>query len=93
MNIEILDTETTIVAPATAAGGAVMMIRISGGKAITIADRLFRGKQQLENANGYSLHYGDIVDEDGSFLDDVVVALFRAPRSYTGDDTVEFTIH
>ena len=93
MNIEILDTETTIVAPATAAGGAVMMIRISGGKAITIADRLFRGKQRLENANGYSLHYGDIVDEDGSFLDDVVVALFRAPRSYTGDDTVEFTIH
>jgi tRNA modification GTPase len=93
MNIEILDTQTTIVAPATAAGGAVMVIRLSGAEAIAIGDKLFRGKQQLNDAAGYTLHYGSIVDTDGSFLDDVVVALFRAPRSYTGDDTVEFTIH
>ena len=93
MNIEILDTQTTIVAPATAAGGAVMVIRLSGAEAIAIGDKLFRGKQELNDAAGYTLHYGSIVDTDGSFLDDVVVALFRAPRSYTGDDTVEFTIH
>lgn len=93
MNIEILDTQTTIVAPATAAGGAVMVIRLSGAEAIAIGDKLLRGKQQLNDAAGYTLHYGSIVDTDGSFLDDVVVALFRAPRSYTGDDTVEFTIH
>ena len=93
MNIEMLDTQTTIVAPATAAGGAVMVIRLSGAEAIAIADRLFRGKQSLTEAAGYTLHYGNIVDADGSFLDDAVVALFRAPRSYTGDDTVEFTIH
>lgn len=93
MNIEMLDTHTTIIAPATAAGGAVMVIRLSGAEAITIADRLFRGKQRLCDADGYTLHYGNIVEQDGSFLDDVVVALFRAPRSYTGDDTVEITIH
>ena len=93
MNIEILDTQSTIVAPATAAGGAVMMIRLSGNRAIEIADKLFRGRQTLCDAEGYTLHYGELIDSDGEFLDDVVVALFRAPRSYTGDDTVEFTIH
>ena len=88
-----LDTTTTIVAPATAAGGAVMVIRISGREAIAIADKMFRGKQPLHKANGYTLHYGTIVDSDERTIDDVVVALFRAPHSYTGDDTVEFTIH
>lgn len=93
MNIEMLDTQTTIVAPATAAGGAVMVIRLSGTEAISIADRLFRGKCRLSDADGYTLHYGNIIDADGLFIDDAVVALFRAPRSYTGDDSVEFTIH
>ena len=88
-----LDTTTTIVAPATAAGGAVMVIRISGREAIAIADKMFRGKQPLHKANGYTLHYGTIVDSDERTIDDVVVALFRAPHSYTGDDTVEITIH
>ena len=88
-----LDTTTTIIAPATATGGAVMMIRLSGMEAITIADKLFRGKQRLSEAKGYTLHYGTIVNEHEVILDDVVVALFRAPHSYTGDDTVEITLH
>ncbi len=88
-----LDTNTTIVAPATAAGGAVMVVRLSGPKAIEIADRLFRGRQRLVDADGYTLHYGRIVDTDNSVVDDVVVSLFRAPHSYTGDDTVEITLH
>ena len=88
-----LDTTSTIVAPATAAGGAVMVIRLSGNKAIAIADKMFRGKHTLSEAKGYTLHYGTIVNSKDETIDDVVVALFRAPHSYTGDDTVEITIH
>ncbi len=88
-----LDTTTTIVAPATAAGGAVMVIRLSGSEAISIADKMFCGKRPLAEAKGYTLHYGTIVGRNNETIDDVVVALFRAPHSYTGDDTVEITIH
>ena len=88
-----LDTTTTIVAPATASGGAVMVIRLSGSQAIAITDKMFRGKQPLAEAKGYTLHYGTIVNGENRTIDDVVVALFRAPHSYTGDDTVEITIH
>lgn len=93
MDITLFDTSSTIIAPATASGGAVMVIRISGSRAIEIADRMFRGRRTLADAEGYTLHYGRIVNEAGNIVDDVVVALFRAPHSYTGDDTVEITIH
>lgn len=90
---DIIDTTTTIVAPTTAEGGAVMSIRLSGNNAIAIADKMFRGRIALAEAKGYTLHYGHIVDADDNVVDDVVVALFRAPHSYTGDDTVEITLH
>lgn len=93
MNITSTDTSTTIIAPATASGGAVMVVRLSGSRAIEIADRLFRGRQRLADADGYTLHYGRVVDKEEQTIDDVVVALFRAPHSYTGDDTVEITLH
>ena len=70
-----------------------MVIRLSGNKAIAIADKMFRGKHTLSEAKGYTLHYGTIVNSKNETIDDVVVALFRAPHSYTGDDTVEITIH
>ena len=50
------DTDTTIIAPATAAGGAVMVVRLSGSRAIEIADGRFRGKKPLRNCEGYTLH-------------------------------------
>lgn len=90
---DTLDTSTTIVAPATASGGAVMVVRLSGRRAIEIADRMYRGRCRLSDAAGYTLHYGRIVDGRECTIDDVVVALFRAPHSYTGDDTVEITLH
>ena len=93
MNYDILDTTTTIVAPATAEGGAVMMIRLSGSNAIALADKMFRGRQPLTTAKGYTLHYGRIVDNSENTIDDVVVALFRAPHSYTGEDSVEISLH
>lgn len=70
-----------------------MVVRISGNRAIEIADSLFRGKRALRDCDGYTLHYGRIVDHNNRVIDDVVVALFRAPHSYTGDDTVEITLH
>ena len=88
-----IDTTTTIIAPATASGGATVVVRLSGPEAITIADKLFRGRTRLADAKGYTMHYGDIVTPDGEVVDDTVVALFRAPHSYTGDDSVEFTLH
>ena len=93
MNYDILDTTTTIVAPATAEGGAVMVVRLSGNNAIDIADKMFRGRRRLSSAKGYTLHYGRIVNSAENTLDDAVVALFRAPHSYTGDDSVEITLH
>lgn len=70
-----------------------MVIRLSGSRAIEIADTLFRGRKRLCDAEGYTLHYGRIIDSQERIVDDVVVALFRAPHSYTGDDTVEITTH
>ena len=70
-----------------------MVVRISGDKAIAIADKMFKGRRPLSEAKGYTLHYGNIVRPSGEIVDDVVVALFRTPHSYTGDDTVEITLH
>ena len=93
MSHHYLDTDTTIVAPATAVGGAVIVVRLCGPKAIAIADTMFRGKRPLTQAKGYTLHYGELVYDNGNIIDDVIVALFRAPHSYTGDDTIEITLH
>ena len=82
----------TIAAPATAAGGALAVIRISGEEALRICDRIFRGRKPLAAAAGYTVHYGEIVDE-GRVLDDVLVTVFRAPRSYTGEDAAEISCH
>lgn len=83
----------TIVAPATAEGGAMCVVRISGSRAIEICDSLFRGRRPLAEARSHTLHYGEIVDSGGGTVDDVVAAVFRAPHSYTGDDTVEISAH
>ena len=82
----------TIAAPATAAGGALAVIRVSGSDALTICDRIFRGSAPLADAGGYTVHYGHIM-ADGRTLDDVLVTVFRAPRSYTGEDAAEISCH
>ena len=85
------DTDT-IVAPATAVGGALCVIRLSGGDAISLCDSIFKGRKPLAEARTATLHYGNIVDGE-EIVDDVVVSLFRAPHSYTGEDTVEISAH
>lgn len=81
-----------IVAPATATGGAIAVLRLSGEGVIEIIDKIFRGKQALATERGYTLHYGRIMDEE-RVVDDVLVSLFRAPHSYTGEDSVEISCH
>lgn len=86
-------TETdTIVAPATAVGGALAVIRVAGPAAVAVADRLFRARRPLADAAGGTAHYGTIRDGE-RVVDEAVATLFRAPRSYTGEDTVEFSCH
>lgn len=82
----------TIIAPATAVGGALVLIRLSGTDAIALADRLFRGKTTLAAAASHTAHFGTICDGE-RIIDEVVATLFRAPHSYTGEETVEFSCH
>lgn len=82
-----------ICAISTAQGGAIGIVRVSGPEAIAIADRIFRGRDRLVDAKGYSLHFGQISDAEGNVLDEVLVSVFRAPNSYTGEDCVEISAH
>ena len=81
-----------IVAPATALGGAIAVIRISGEGSVACCDRIFKGRKPLSEAKSHTIHYGTICDGE-RIVDDVVVAVFRAPYSYTGEESVEISIH
>lgn len=82
----------TIVALATPPGvGAIGVIRLSGDKAIEITDKIFKGKK-LVNQPSHTLHFGKIM-QDEKALDEVVVSLYKAPKSYTGEDVVEISGH
>lgn len=85
----------TICALATPAGGAIGIIRISGDCAISIADSIFMAKNRksLREAKGNTLHYGEIHDGQATLLDEVVVSVYRAPHSYTGEDCIEISCH
>jgi len=86
--------EDTIVALATPAGvGAISIIRISGPQSFFAIDKIFNGKTKIQNATSHTLHYGDIVNQDGEHVDDVLVSIFRAPNSYSGEDSVEISTH
>lgn len=85
----------TITALATQPGGAIGVVRVSGAKAIELTEKVFRGvgKKPLHEAKGNTLHYGVIVNKDGKEIDDVLVSVFRAPHSYTGEDSTEVSCH
>ncbi|MBS1319371.1 MAG: tRNA uridine-5-carboxymethylaminomethyl(34) synthesis GTPase MnmE, partial [Parabacteroides sp.] len=88
--------QETICAISTAPGaGGVAVIRVSGTEAITICDTIFTPKieeKNLQNQKAYTLRYGSIRRGE-ELIDDVLIALFRAPHSFTGEDTVEITCH
>lgn len=83
---------STIIALGTPEGeGALALLRLSGPQAIVMVDKCFHSKR-LSDQSSHTLHVGKIVDED-QVLDEVVVGLFRAPHSYTGEDMVEISCH
>ena len=98
---------STICAPATAPGGAMAVIRVSGPEAISITSRIF--SKDLTQAKGYTLHYGNILSPEyettdnaqcsnnlaspNRIIDDVIVSVFRSPHSYTGEDSTEISCH
>ncbi len=88
----MLHDHDTIVAPATAAGGAIAVIRVSGTKALPMCDTLFRGRRSLAEAEGYMAVFGRIMDGERT-VDEVIATVFRAPHSYTGEDAVEISCH
>lgn len=81
----------TICALATPPGGAIAIVRVSGPNAVSITDSIF--SKSIKDAKGYTLHYGQIMDVEGKELDDVLVSVFRAPHSYTGEDSTEISLH
>ena len=86
----------TICAIATAPGGAIGIIRISGPMAINIADRIFRpvgSTLSLSERKAYTLAFGNIVNANNDVVDEVLVSIFRAPHSYTGENSVEISCH
>lgn len=85
--------DDTICAPATVPGtGAISIIRVSGPKAIEIAAKVVSCKD-LADAPGYTIRFGTVFQANGKPLDDVLVSIFRAPHSYTGEDSVEISCH
>ena len=90
-----MNQEECICALATPAGGAIGIIRLSGSDAITITDKIFQSAngKSLEEAKPHTLHYGEIKDKDGNTIDDVLVSVFRAPHSYTGENSTEISCH
>ncbi|MBP9078000.1 MAG: tRNA uridine-5-carboxymethylaminomethyl(34) synthesis GTPase MnmE [Haliscomenobacter sp.] len=72
--------------------GAIGVIRLSGEDAIVLADRFFHGKP-LNEQPSHTIHFGTIRDETGRIVDEVLVSLFIAPRSYTGENVVEISCH
>lgn len=91
-----MNPHDTICAIATAHGGAIGIIRISGENAFSIADQLFfptKKNTSLAQQAGYTLSHGNIKDEAGNIIDEVLASVFHAPHSYTGEDSVEFMCH
>jgi len=88
-------SQETIVALATPPGqGAIAVIRLSGKKAFQILDAVFesKSKKKISEQKTHTLHFGQIKNKE-SLIDEVLVSVFRAPHSYSGDDTAEISCH
>ena len=93
MAVDAINKMNTICAISTPYGsGGIAVVRVSGANAITIVDSLFHAKKSLNEAKAYTIHYGCIQHKD-ELLDQVLVSVFRAPHSFTGEDVVEIACH
>ena len=93
--IMYIRNEDTICAPATVPGtGAISVIRISGPEALAIADKVITcSKGTICDSKGYTMKFGTVKSASGDVLDEVVASIFRAPHSYTGENSVEISCH
>lgn len=90
---QLTDNTDTIAAISTPHGtGGIAVIRVSGDKAIEITDKIWQGKP-LATCTTHTVHLGMIKDKDGNDLDQTVATVYRAPHSYTGQNTVELAVH
>ncbi len=93
--MKMAQEDRIICAPATSGGGAIALIRVSGEGAVNLVAKIFQPADNEVNiicAKGYRMFYGTISSQ-GRFLDQVIIAIFRAPNSYTGDEMVEISCH
>jgi tRNA modification GTPase len=90
--MQILDDTIAAIATAPGAGG-LAVVRLSGARALAVADAVFRGATSLASVPSHTVHHGWAVRPDDTRLDEVVATVFRAPRSYTREDVVEISCH
>ncbi len=91
MQIRSLDTIAAIATPL--GEGAISIVRVSGPDAISIVDKVFVGAYRLSTTAGYRIRHGKIVETNGRMVDEVLASVFRAPHSYTGENSVEIGCH
>lgn len=91
--MKVEEEKDTICAVSTPSGvGGIAVVRVSGPHAVDIADAIWHG-HRLADVKSHTVHYGSIIDAGGRVVDDCVATVFRAPRSFTGEDVVEFSVH
>src|SRR2546428_1868827 len=91
---ELIIAGDTIAAISTPAGeGAIALVRVSGADAVAVADKVFRGKEKPSRFASHVQHFGEILDRADRLIDQVMLAVHRAPTSYTGEDLVEVSCH
>ena len=83
------------ISTSTMSSGGISIVRMSGKDAIETADKIFvsKNEKKLSEASSHTVHYGNIVDEDGNIIDEVLVIVMRAPNTYTREDVVEIDCH
>lgn len=91
--MNLLETETIAAISTPLGEGGIAIIRVSGPEAITIVDKTFRGRKKLSTVDTHTIHYGHLVDMDGEVIDEVLISVMRAPRTFTREDVVEINCH
>ncbi len=87
-------SERTIAAISTPVGsGGIAVIRMSGSSAVSIIDKVYKGKNHISDVPTHTVHYGHIIDKNGDVCDEVLVTVMRAPKSFTGEDVIEIGTH
>ncbi|WCK54521.1 tRNA uridine-5-carboxymethylaminomethyl(34) synthesis GTPase MnmE [Aneurinibacillus sp. Ricciae_BoGa-3] len=84
----------TITAISTPLGeGGIAIIRVSGPQSIKAVDKIFKGRHSLSTVDSHTIHYGHLVDKENNVIEEVMVSVMRAPRTFTREDVVEINCH